>query len=93
MKTRDVDIVKSHSEAILSAFFMFVQNPIASQQTISDQCIMHHPTRLELVTRYNPSERNQKKFRQVVAELCQMIIGQVPSVGSDATVKVTAHLP
>ena len=42
-------------------------------------------------TRYNPSKTNQKKFCQVAAELCPMIIGRVPTVGSDATVKVTAH--
>jgi Holliday junction resolvase RusA-like endonuclease len=34
---------------------------------------------------------NQKKIRRVAAELCQMIIGQVPTVRSDANVKATAH--
>jgi hypothetical protein len=42
-------------------------------------------------TRYSPSKTDQKKFCQVAAELCQTIIGQVPTVGSDAHVKVMAH--
>lgn len=42
-------------------------------------------------TRYNPSKKGQKNFRQVAAELCRSNIGRVPTVGCKVHVKVTCH--